>query len=468
MSEIPGNNPEDYLRAEYWQNPEVQKGVMRFLGSSHDSWDQMGDIDHEYLAVANRQKMNRLDKHSPASVIEPESFPDALQQHKGQLELHASLWQKESVERPGLPRRVLFVWDIDLYNKEFANWPLDNPEEAFGYLEASYQLMSQTLQEYNIPHVTVASGRGYHFITQVPDSSPVMDDLLQNVAIEPTIMGRQGNPPISQKRRKVIPPASEAAHLATGRLQQYLFNQVIRNARQQSDLPVEISDKGPNGIAFDNTAMLYSVENRTFGVPGTPYFIKPEQKYPFFNRTAIRTFRSGPDFELSLVEMLQTRANYQQSEVLLSQIDTAIPDGSRGIGRLMAEYQASDLKKLHEAIDSTFGDHPVNFADTYRKYGSIAAGTSKPDLIKSLIDNANDALLSPDNIDAFGWEIFKSWGGSVPDNLSQAPHVAGMLRAIYEDPQFGWGNLWDKRADPLRYARGWVTLVLGQALEQNP
>ncbi len=461
-----GQDYENQLREDYWLYEGTQKGVTEFLGAVGLGWSHMADINPVFLSVANRQKMRLPDKQSPATVIEPEAFPDTLQHFGGQVELHSSLWQKESADRPTYPRRTLLVWDVDLYDKANPTRKFENPEETFVQLEPVYQLMRRKLSDYGLEHMAVTTGAGYHFISQIPDTSPAMDELLKIVVVEPTVTAKQASLSSSSKRDRLVPPLTEAAHLAVARLQQFLFGQVIGHARQRSSRSVEISDKGVRGISFDNTAIVYSIHNRTIGVLGSPYFIKPEIYHPGFAGTILRIPRAGNGFELSLDETMRIRRSYQLASNHLKREECLIPDGSRGVGNLQNDYMTSGLRGLHEALDSTFGDAPERFNDTYRQYDRIIDTSSQTDRIRDLITNANDALLKPDNLDFFIWEVFKSWGGS-RDKLAYAPHVAGLLRAIYEDPRFLWGEHWSKETDALRYARGWVSLVLGQAFENE-
>jgi hypothetical protein len=137
-----------------------------------------------------------------------------------------------------------------------------------------------------------------------------------------------------------------------------------------------------------------------------------------------------------------------------------------GIARLLSDYFHSDLKRLHLAMDKSLGDQPEHFPGGYHKYRDIANQTKHPDKIYNLIVGANQRLLEPENLNYFVREIYNSW--SDQDNLlAAAPHVAGLLRAIYEDPRFRWGHRWTKQTDALRYARGWVTIIMGQAFDNK-
>lgn len=464
------NNPETYYRGEYWHKPGVYKAVTQFLGSqaiarnnSEHSWS-LAETASEFIAVSNWEKALDPAKKSPATIIETDDFGIYLEKFGGQVELHSSLWQKSSSIEPEYPSRVLFSWDIDIYDKEDPARLLDDPKSVFTTLEPVYQSMKDILNHYSIPHIAVASGKGYNFLTSLPGTSHILDTIINMAIVEPTVLGKQAHPDESFKRRHQVPPNTEKAHVIAARLQQFIFNSIIRHARMLTATPVEISDRGKYGIALDNTSMLSPINHRTFGSLGSPYFIKAANIYPGFDNTIIRIPRAGNGFEIGTEALIDIRQHYTEASDFLSSVDCQIPDGSQGIEKLLVHYLSSDLHGLHQSLDTTYGDRHEDFHIGYRNYDAIADRTDRPERIRYLINNANDELLKPDNINEFVWTVFESWGGNL-DNLEDTPsHVAGLLRAIYEDPSFNWGSRWHKE-DALRFARGWVAIILGQHFE---
>lgn len=459
---------EDYLRREHWLNLGTKKAIAQSLGSKILDWElwRPGDICSEFLGIANRYKLQNPDKISPSEIIEPEQFKDYFQKLDGQFELHNSLWQRESHENANYPCRSLLVWDIELFDQNNPLSPIDTPEDTLYKLEVIHELFKQKLNEYNIDFLTVVSGRGYNYETSVSYETGALDALLEiSGDIESTVLDKQKYPNPNIKRRKQVPVFAERLHVASVRLQQYLFNEIIKEARQRQPLAVEVSDKGEYGIAFDNTAMLYTAENRSIGALATPYFIKLEKNDPDYVKTVIKILRSNGAFDLSKEEVQAIRSNYKKANELFLDVDCRIPDAHMGIIKLIEDYKKSKLYGFHKIMDSSFGDHPDDYTHGYRNYDYIANNTNDPERIKYLIFNANDELLKPDNLDYFIWEIFRSWGGDM-GKLELAPHVAGFLRSIYEDPRFEWGTRFIK-ADAQRFARGWVTTIIGQVFEKS-
>jgi hypothetical protein len=463
----PVKSTEDYLRAEYWKKPGVKKGVSQFLGSKVLDWEMWEDSDicSEFLAVSTREKLYREDKNSPAYLINPYQFKKAYYDHLGQVELQNSIWQRSNDQEDEVPSRNLLFWDVELFDNNNPLYPIDDSLNTFSSIDNINQLITQQFKKYGLDYQSIMSGRGYNYVSQINDESPVIEDLLDiSGTPEQTVLDKQKYPNISNKRQKIVPVKAELLHMASVRLQQYIFNCIIREARRTQPLPVEISDKGNYGISLDNTAMMYSVENRSIGTLGSPYFIKLEKNNPDYVKTVIKIPVENNNISISYKDALDIRSSYEQANVLMGDMDCSIPEGSKGVKKLIADYKKSKLYTFHTKMDECHGDDPDFFEGNYRNYESIANQTENPDYIKYLMDNANDLLLKPDNLDYFIWSIFKSWGGN--NDFTVAGHVAGLLRSIYEDPKFEWGSKFIK-TDANRYARGWVMAVIGQAFEDD-
>lgn len=459
---------EDYLRYKYWKNEGTKKGISQFLGSTVLDWEKWGDGDvkSEFLGVSTRNKLRRFDKPSPSSIIEPYEFSKECNEYGGQVELQNSMWQRSGDSVNGLPVRSLLFWDIEIYDNNNPLSPVYDSIDTFDKLYDINRLMERQFNYYGIQYQTIMSGRGYNFVTQVDSESSTIEDLF-NIAGTPeqTVLDKQLYPNPNLKRRKIVPVDAELLHLASVKLQQFLFNQIIREARITQSLNVEVSDKGEYGVALDNTAIMYSVENRTMGTLGSPYFMKLEKNNPDFVKTLVKIPILGTGFSIPTSDALNIRSDYDKTDELIGDVNCEIPEGSVGVSRLINDYRKSELYKFHQALDQCLGDNPDKYDDSYRNYNEIATQTENPERIMHLINNANDELLKPDNLDYFIWQIFNTWGGT--NDWHIAGHVAGLLRAIYEDGSLDWGTRFMK-TDAQRFARGWVATVIGQAFEETP
>lgn len=448
---------------QYWFDERVSQATLEHIGSRASRWDKIGKVMPEYLTVGTWGKYYR-GKHSPASSIRPTQVVAKLRENRGKIELYSSFWQREDEQRPDYPTRTLLLWDVEFFD---SGYPYRDPKGAFQTMEPVYQLLHKTLESYGIDFLSVLTGRGYHFITQVPALSVVMDDLVRvgNV-IEPTVAGKQAKVPLFSKRRKPVPPKAELSFKGAARIQQFLITKTMREAREVSRVAVELSDKREYGIALDNTTQTRTVDTSTYGIPGSLYFIKPSKYVGPYGLDIIRVPRTWSGNQASLDDVLHHRANYAAAVEWLGKSKSSIPNGDEGVRRLIQDYERSELRKLHQAMDSSFGDDPKDFSKGYRNYDLIADRTRNPGRIREIIWGANDLLLKPGELNYFIWEVFQTWGGS-RDNLAPAPHVAGLLRAIYEDPRFNWGTRWTRHEDAFRHARGWVEIMLGQAFERD-
>lgn len=445
----------------YYEDPRVSHAILSYLGGSGKLWDTSGSIHSEYLGIGTREKLHS-GKKSPVSTIKPESLHDWIKSSQGYAEIYTSLLQKD---KETYPERVLFVWDIERFgNKE---WIYHNQQEVFETLEPVYQLYKQQFDRLHIPFISIATGQGWHFVTSI-STKESMNKLIQigNV-IEPSVAGKQRYPSPTSKRDHNVGVHHELAFKGAVRIQQLVNMMLIEDARKHTSryhLPIEIWDKGIDGIALDNTAASGTVDTRTIGTLGSLYFLKPIKYNVWLPRMFIRIPREGIGYTSSLEKTLSYRTSYGKSAEYLESVDCHIPDASRAMDSLFDIYHASHLKQLHQSMDATIGDDPLDFNKTYRlfNYEAIIQQTAHPQRVRSIIHNANDQLLKPEEMDFVVWQLFEAFGGSVNDPIT-APHVAGVLRAILEDPQFNWGTRWTRHYDATRYARGCTEQILGQA-----
>lgn len=462
---------------QYWNDPRVTSSVLSFLGGEGDSWSNADSISPAFLGISTERKLYS-GRRSPVTTIPPTQMESKIREEKGNFELNFSLLQKESRENPGFPRRVIFCWDIDRYRlmpddtTETASF-LENPENLFGSLGTTYDIYKQTFDSLGLPVMAVVSGKGYHFFTQITD--PEIISLLQKIGgpVEDTVAGKLSANYSTGKNYDSVPLFHEQAYKGSVRLQQWVNTMTIEKIRQNTPLSVEIWSKGPpgaytEGIALDNTSALYTVNTRIMSALGSPYFLKGKKSGLLMERMIIQLPIKGNGYSSTWGDIANTRYKFEAAAEYLSSVDCHIPDASGNMEIMINSYLQSDLRSLHEAMDRTMGDPPETFYSGYRAndYEAIIGKTHEPDVVRNIINNAHTLALRPFQADKLIFEIFEALGGS-RDNPEPAPHVAGFLRSIYEDPRFGWGNQWMRHVDALRYARGSVEEVLGQMFEQK-
>lgn len=459
--------PERANLTAYWNEPSVIRATLEFAGAQGDSWDALSDVRPEYLAVAYMQKAFDQQKVSPASSIIPTDLPARIRQEQGWVETFSSQWQRDSKERAGYPAGVIFDIDIDYFGHD-KEMTLTDPVRFFrDYVSPVAGVVGRKLERYGIPYLETMTVSGVHLNWFVPATARVFDRLLEIGAVtEPTVLGRQAIVPQQSKRTRPVPEVAQQAFNAVVRLQQFLNTRSMLEARQQVPFPVEPTDLGAYGVALDNTSLLYAVNTRMNRMPAGPYFIKP--RWAGVDALVTMLPRKSPGAEATHEDVLNARMDLSQSAEYLESHSCVIPLADRGIDRLITDYKKSGFYRLTQAMDASFGDAPETFDTGYRNYEGIIARAGEADQqrLTMLIRHANPLLLKPNNIQYFVHTIFKLWGGN-RENLAVAPHVAGLLRAIYEDSRMGWGKRWSRHYDALRYARGWVMTMLAEYVEDE-
>lgn len=466
---------------DYYSHPVVAQTVSKFLGYEGENIPSLTNTDEdnilnikggykcEYLAYQNIGVKARKGKPS-ATTIKAEKLPTVLQANPV-TEVFQSIWQTdapgqeetESDERR--PARTLMVIDIEHYHKRLPGKVLSDQMGVFEVIEPTYEVLSRQLDNYGIDHMVVMTGRGYHFITQIPHTSEVMDDLMRlGQFIEPSVRDRQRAVPSSSKRDRPVPLAAQQAHKGSAFLSHYLITESINKIRQRSDISVEMSDIGNEGVALDMTPFLIrNVDNGITGIPGSIY-AKPLVNRDYYghdvvDRTRIltRVVRREND---SLPGLIASRQNFTLGVENLSRSGGVIPDGSRGIKNLIGAYDTSGLRTLHRALDEERGDPPSKWHRTYRNYDAIAGND---EVLNYALERANDAMLNPEVLNYVLNTLFDKWGGR--NDIRVAGHVRTFLRSVYEDPKFHWGNEFIRHYSAEQHATGWTAIMLGQRFE---
>lgn len=463
---------------DYYSHPEVTKAIVRHLGNKDNLSDDISLLEGEhvlkgiaceYLAVSNLDIKSW--KGIPVRSIKPAELPGELRKN-ALSEIFRSFWSKDVPHKGDLPIAErgplyqLIAWDVEYYNHTYPGWPFIDQQGVFDKLEPSYRVLEGNLNKFGISHMTVMTGRGYHYLTHIPSESPIMEDLIEiGNGIEEPVSGMHRHIPDFSKRDRQIPPRSELAFKGANYLMQYLFSQSINEARETSQLPVEISDRGNEGISFDSTAFVRHAGTGKTGVLGSLY-LKPlvKDEYHVENtRVLTRVARDVDGKEIDDVSrLIQVRQNYRLSVDNLKNSGGSIPDGSEGIGRMINEYKKSELRQLHLALDGNPGDHTDVWDSTYRKDDYAWIKNIDSGLYETLL-NANPKLLQPDDLNYFINTIYNSFGGE----LQSAGHVSALLRSIYEDPRFHWGKLFSRHESATRHANGWTAVILGQRFEKR-
>ncbi len=464
----------------YYFDPRVINSILEYLGAEGSRWEDASKIKHAYVGIGYEEKMKR-GKKSPLSTVAPKYIVQMIDINEGQVELHASLMASSENNRPS---RILLAWDLDRYrlipdNKGGHNYdqatPILTPKDTFRALEPVINLYLHAFDQLRIPVMATLSGKGVHFITQITDNETI--DKIANIGgpVEQSMQGKLEDASRITKANNAIPEIFQKAHVGAGRLQQMLNMYLIKESRNLLNpyFDAEIFNKGfpgreVNGIAFDNAAIMFPVYLKPLSTLGSLYFIKGIKSGLGFSEMSIQIPISGNGYRYHWSDVIHNRFDLSSAASYLDSVDCHIPNANK-LESLLALYDLSDIRSLHQAMDSSMGDDPWSFNDTYRKDNyRIVNSTAESDINRRTIKHAPAFLggygLQFYYFDKLVFQLYEAMGG----RLDAAPHVAGLLRALYEDPSKGWGNTWTGKMDANTYARKITEQFLGQMYESNP
>ena len=270
---------------DYYSHPWVAGAWLRNLGyegklsdktSLLDGEHDLKGIVNEYLVVSNLDIKRQKD--TPMKSIKPWMLSGVLR-HNPTTEIFRSSWCVDAPGQKDLPiqereaKTQIISWDVEYYNNMFPGYPFIDQRGVFERIEPSYLVMVKYLNHFGINHMAVMTGRGYHFLTQVPSGTDTMRQLIEiGNKIEKPVAEMQKHAAFFSKRDRPIPPNSELAHKGAGYLMQYLFMKAIDEARRDSGLKVEVSDRGMEGVSFDQTPLVMDVGEDKIGT--LSYYLK--------------------------------------------------------------------------------------------------------------------------------------------------------------------------------------------------
>lgn len=485
---------------DYYGNPAVSQTLLSCWGCpmeycpdvslpDPDAADCLGHCTVEYLAVSSTRIAAKKQGGVPVRSIErwtlPTQFQKELRAGDGALEISQPLGYFRPppalagrLPAEQVPERTLLFLDFEAFNGDDAMWAFKYPRQAFAALEPTYRTLTAYFAGKGINAMVAMSGRGYHVISHVPFSSGAMAQLVElGYSLSPEVTNFLDHPRPGSKRDRPIPWNTERAFWGMRQLEHYIYTQTIGRTRAETGVPVEMSDRGRYGVSFDATSMNRTTETAGFGTPASIY-TKPHVRYHFGGRFPTRSIRAvimnGEVHEYGDLErMLAVREDYRQAVAnvvwLLEVSPAGIPDGSTGVGRLIAEYQGSALAGLHAVMNEQYRLDDTQWQALVEDVGRAALEDVR---VGRATARPKPALLDPDLLNGFVFGLFERW--RMAHELHAFKRVAFVLAAFYyNEPallhQFHyepieWGKTFNHEV-PQRHAQAWVTILGGQLFE---
>ena len=324
-------------------------------------------------------------------------------------------------------------------------------------MEPSYLKIDSLMSEYGIPHLNDSTSSGYHFISQIPFSSPVHRRLEEIGHLEDSLKEKYARVQSDDdKRKRPVPERDALGYSAIGRLMEYLSHRVIDEAGPESPIPITVSDaavmrveRGREGMSMDITQYgdpLYMRDIRTT-------FSTHQKHKVYVGRVGKKLARRMPVYatvprdNLSYRELFRIRKDLKLAAEYASQCSGTIPDAAVGWDRVISDYRRSRLYQFHQEFDSIEHDPPHTWPYAYWKLDL----STLPPCAANTIRNACWGLLNPTCLQTLCRILYADgW---------HPKHIAGLVRSYYESRE-GWGVDWEKY-NPETRADFWVRIYCG-------
>jgi hypothetical protein len=344
-------------------------------------------------------------------------------------DLARSLWDSE---------HLLFFLELDYQNIDAPAEAFVHPADVFFKLEAAYQAASRVFRSLRLPMRAVVTGRGYHFLGQIPLDDPLIEPLALIVPYTPAwYAGVEARRPAG-----VMAGMSERqARAATGLgcLVEYAAHLILESAAG-SDVPLVF-----NGTVVGRTALAgrecVSVDFSHVGDPldvrhirvafGTYQWhrLRPDIFGPETARSIPPT-AALPRGRQSLMTLLTHGRGLDAASRTACRTHVRVPNIARGLRTLLSSYELSALGTFHRAFYADL-QAPTLSAPTL----DLAA---LPPCVSAALIRPNDLLLKPEYLQHVVRGLMSR--GWTPAQIAR--HV----QSVYE-ADHGWGDRWVARMD---------------------
>lgn len=339
-------------------------------------------------------------------------------------DISRSLWDTE---------RLLFFFELEYQNIDHPGEPFVHPADVFLKLEPAYQAFASSAAARHLRTRSLVSGRGYHFVGQVPLSDPIVDRLAALVPDTPGwYWSHEARRPEGSTARMSERQARAASGL--GLLLEYLAHLVHETATASSVIPVVF-----NGTVVGRGVYGRECASIDFSHAGDPLDVR-------HMRTAFSTYQwhrhrpdiFGADVALgvpplvvlprgrhSLMMLLAGGRDLEAGARAARESSVLLPNVAQGLTRLLDDYSGSTLAAFHreflaERHATGTGVRPLDPADV-------------PPCMAAALVRPNDLLLKPEFLQHLVRGLLsRGW---------TAGEIAALVQSKYE-ADFGWGDRW--------------------------
>jgi hypothetical protein len=403
--------------ADYYRDEDVRARILEYCGAT-----TMRPPTAAYLKAFDPAGAEAPTWES--SIAAPPSEFTRLLEHGS--DVSRSLWDTE---------RLLFFLELDYQNVDYPAEPFVHPADVFLKLESAYRAVGSVFAGLHLRTRPLVTGRGYHFVGQIPLSDPLVDRLAALAAETPAWL--ESHP--ARRPPGVTAEIDERqARAATGLglLLEYAAHLVLAQARESSPLPVvfngTVVGRGVHGrecVSIDVSHAGDPLDIRHLRTAFSPYQWHRRRPDIFGADVAagVPPLVTLPRGRQSLMTMLLAGRDLDAGLRGAHATRTFLPNVAKGVGRLLKSYEASRLATFHRA-----------FYDARRAGGAggrTRAVPAVPPCVGAALAQPNDLLLKPEHVQHL-----------VRDLLSRgwpAAEIAALVQSKYEEDH-GWGDRWTR------------------------
>jgi hypothetical protein len=416
-------------RIQYYRDRNVRDRIREFIGAVDGS-----EPSCEFLTASGADALS-FKLHSSEAL-------DSLL--SGGYEICRSLWDHKA---------LIADFDIEYVNFDNATEAFLEPERVFAVQQPVEEIIEKLLREYGIHALHDLSGRGHHFVWRIDQDSLEFETLSEIGRGPPSLwkVEEEAHPP----NLRSVPTKLARAFAGLGLVMEFLAHRVKRIAAPLTRIPVELtavevgpSEHGREMISIDISEYGDPLHSRMLRVPFSVYLKPWQQPWAFAPRLLDDL---PPVFVIPLQKIdwrrgIPVMRNSVLAADLAAHSSAAIPDGTRGTGKLLAHYKQSKLAGIHAWFYSQ-EQHPAElWPETYDREPLEIL----PTCARIALERPNDLLLRPVYIRrvvrvmlALGWH---------------PRHIAGLICSKYRR-DFGWTQFAD--VDPATRADFYTRVFSG-------
>lgn len=397
----------------YYGNRAVRARMIDYLGG-----DSLAAATALYLTRCDGQDFTHPDLKQPAE----------LDYFLGQgLDVGRSLWDRKA---------VIVHLDIEYVNFDFPAEPYLDLPRTFTLQETVVAAIEEILAGYGISPLHLLTGRGHHFVWQIPRDSAAFAQL---VGLEDSFPHGTKNAKVySSELDETVPAEFNKAFAGLGLVIEFIAQEIKARAAPRSPLPVELTavetgpgERGREMVSIDISEYGDPLHTRMIRIPFSVY-LKPWTKHLGLDDARADTIPRMlviPAGSLNSRQAVAVMQDQAAAVELAERTTTKIPAAAAAMERVVADYRQAPLSGFHRWFYSQEHEPHARWPETYDRTPLAML----PPCVARVLQQPNDLLLIPAYIQllvrsllALGWH---------------PRHIAGLIRSKYERDH-GWGHYW--------------------------